>query len=80
MDVCEKFDDCRSNRSSVIRAAHFVMDDERQSTVDGGQGNRWKHHNGVSFKQEAQQNRDSGRVVQATLFATRLKRLGQTTQ
>ena len=36
MDVRVKFSDSRSNRSYVIKAAHFVMDDDERMTTEKG--------------------------------------------
>ena len=44
-----KFADSRLNRSCVMRAAHFVMDEGR-TTTDGGRGSGRKRHFGFSPK------------------------------
>ena len=51
MGVPVKFDDSGSNHSRDIRAAHFVLDDERRTTpAYAGHRVRAKRHNSVLHK------------------------------
>ena len=48
LNIRANFGDSRSNRSSDIRPAHFVMDDERATTTDRGQDDIKEKRHSVS--------------------------------